>query len=606
MTITESIKHCLDAIKEGRLRSFIPLLSIFTLKGKPLTLDLHYQFAPLFNVVYPKQQTWMTGRQVGKTYQLAQSSAIRNAFLPYYDILHIQPRDDQRTRYHTTILKPLIQSCPISNMLIKPGELSKVLLKQFRSGSFLYLGTAYANPDALRGLSGCAQIIVDEQADIDIQFIPVIREVMAAHLRHGYSVYAGTPTTTDTTCGIIWDKSSQSEWITKCRHCGYMNIPNPEHDLVKMIGSHGPICAKCGKPVYPYDGSWVPAIPDRQLTFPGYHLSQTIHPLHMILDPVTGEPRKWFDLLQKVNSYSKLKLYNQVFGWPYDESINPLTLKDLVTATHDIKCNSVLEVESLRPDYRCFVIGVDWDGGGAQSQSYTAACVAGLRHDSDRIDILYGKRWPKGSSAVEQAQQLMQWIDILRPQVFAHDNTGAGFLRMEIMKQRGLLYTSTAPAPYTYTGPKKGDIVSLDKAQQQSDFYNYTLDKSRSLAILIQAIKDTSVRIPKFNVQDKTELAYDFLALKEDPRQSLGNKVVVLIGRKPGMPDDFAHAVNFAVTSIYYKYHMFPVLGQKYDSSALAQEYTNFSPRSQFTQFTEAIANRPILIQNNQEDPWNL
>ena len=71
MTITESIKNCLDAIKEGRLRSFIPLLSIFTLKGKPLTLDLHYQFAPLFNVVYPKQQTWMTGRQVGKTYQLA-------------------------------------------------------------------------------------------------------------------------------------------------------------------------------------------------------------------------------------------------------------------------------------------------------------------------------------------------------------------------------------------------------------------------------------------------------------------------------------------------------------------------------------------------------
>jgi len=64
-------------------------LNIFTLRGKPLTLALHYLFAPLFNVIYPKQQIWMTGRQVGKTYQLAESTVIRAGFIPYYDILHI-------------------------------------------------------------------------------------------------------------------------------------------------------------------------------------------------------------------------------------------------------------------------------------------------------------------------------------------------------------------------------------------------------------------------------------------------------------------------------------------------------------------------------------
>ena len=45
--------------------------------------------------------------------------------------------------------------------------------------------------------------------------------------------------------------------------------------------------------------------------------------------------------MHKVNNYSKVKLYNEVLGWPYDESINPLTLKDLVNATHDIECKSV-------------------------------------------------------------------------------------------------------------------------------------------------------------------------------------------------------------------------------------------------------------------------
>ena len=87
--LQQSLKNVLSAVKQGQLKTFVPLLHIFTLRGKPLTLDLHYQFAPLFNVIYPKQQVWMTGRQVGKTWQLASSSTIRAGFIPYYDILHI-------------------------------------------------------------------------------------------------------------------------------------------------------------------------------------------------------------------------------------------------------------------------------------------------------------------------------------------------------------------------------------------------------------------------------------------------------------------------------------------------------------------------------------
>lgn len=598
--LQQSLKNVLSAVKEGQLKTFIPLLHIFTLRGKPLTLDLHYQFAPLFNVIYPKQQVWMTGRQVGKTWQLASSSTIRAGFIPYYDILHIQPRDEQRMRYQATILKPLIESSPIRNQIIKPSELSKVLLKQFKAGSFLYLGTAYVNADALRGISGCAQIIVDELTDVDYEFIPIIREVMSANLRHGYSVYAGTPTTTDTTSGVLWSQSSQSQWIIKCPHCNFENIPNPEHHLIKMIGSNGLLCSKCGNEIHPHQGSWVPAIKERVLTFPGYHISQTIHPLHLIKDPVSGERQKWRDLLSKVNSYSKLKLFNEVFGWPYDESINPLTLKNLIEACHNIEIKTVNDIVPLRETYRCLVIGVDWDGGGAQSESFTAACIAGLRNDSNRVDILYGKRWPKGSSPTDQAYQLMQWIDLLQPDMFAHDNTGAGFVRMEIMKQAGLLYTSTSPIPFTYTGPKKGDIVSLDKAQQEKDFYNYTLDKSRSLALLIQTVKDGTVRLPKFNIEDKQELPYDFLALKEDPR-SIKTQTVVLIGKKPGVPDDFAHAVNFAVMALFERFHCYPVLGERYDVSQLESEFTNFSPRSEFQHFVDQLQARPFVVQPSQE-----
>ena len=599
--IHRALQNTAKAIADGTLQTFIPLLSIFTLKTKPLNLKMHYQFAPMFNVRYPDQQIWMTARQVGKTSQLCSSSVIRSSFIPFYDILHIQPRDQQRTRYHSTILKPLLESSIISDTIIKHSQMGKVLLKQFNSGSFMYLGTAYASAGALRGLSGCSQIVVDQLADVSYDFIPIIKEVMSANIRYGYSVYAGTPTTSDTTCGILWDKSSQAQWIIKCTHCNKQNIPNPEQDLQKMIGDKGIICAKCGRQVSPTNGGYVHAFPDRQLTFPGYHIAQPIHPLHLMLDPMTKEPRKWFALLAKIRDYGKLQLYNEVYGWPYDQSINPLTLKDLTAAQFDQTCNSLSQVLNIANNYRCLAIGIDWDGGGLLSQSFTAACIAGLRNDSNRIDILMGKRWGKQTSPTDQADEIMHWVDVIGPDILAHDNAGAGFVRMQILKQKGLLQTSTTPIPYTYTRPGKGDIVKFAKAQRQTDYYNYTLDKSRSLAVLIQAIKDASVRIPKFNIQNKLEPAYDFLALKQQPRMGFGNQPIVIIGKKPGVPDDFAHAVNFACSAIWDRFHIYPVLGRKYDTQALAQQYDNFSPRSQFQDFKQALAMRVDLIQPSND-----
>lgn len=589
MNIFDSFKLAVQSIKTGKLKTFIPLLSIFTAKGRPLTLKLHYQFAPLFNVVYPRQQIWMTGRQVGKTWQLCESQSLRSAFIPFYDILHIQPRDQQRTRYHSTILRPLLQSSPIADKLIRHSEAQKVLLKQFKNGSFMYLGTAYANADALRGLSGCAQVVVDQTADIDFQFVPIIQEVMSANIRHGYTVFAGTPTTTDTTCGLLWSKSSQAQWIIRCTHCNHFNIPNPDHDLLQMIGKQGLVCSKCKRSVSPDNGCYVHAIPQLQRELPGYHISQTIHPLHLIKDPTTGEPKKWYALLAKIDNYPKLQLYNEVFGWPFDQAINPLTLKDLIDSQNEYQFKNAFQCADVVNNYRCLAIGVDWDGGGMQSESFTAACIVGLRRDSNKIDILYGKRWPKYSSPTQQAQELMSWVQRLGPDIFAHDNTGAGFLRMQIMKQKGLLQTQTTPVPYNYTRPTSGDIIKLKNTDRQADFYYYTIDKSRSLAVTIQAIKDGTVSMPKFNPVDNREVVLDWMALKQDPRQSMGSQMVVFITRKPGSPDDWAHAVNFACSAIWDRYKIYPTLGKKYDVSALSDEYDNFSPRSQFAQFAAGI-----------------
>lgn len=440
--------------------------------------------------------------------------------------------------------------------------------------------------------------------DIEFDFIPVINETMSASLFWGFTVYTGTPKTTDTTLALLWSKSSQAEWVVQCKHCNYFNIPNPEHDLIKMIGKEGPICAKCGKSIYPHDGGYVHAFPERMHSFPGYHISQTIHPLH------TNHANKWQRLLEKVNSYTELTLYNEVFGEPYDEATSPLTMRDLQKATHDIKITKPSDIERIIDGYRYITVAVDWSGGGAISDSYTAMAVLGFRQGSDIIDVLYGERFRKGMSPTDEANKVMRWISYTGADAFAFDNGGAGFTRTELMKQAGLMSVpGITVVPINYIAPTSGDVMKPHAGQREPDLYYYSLDKSRSLAVCITALKSRRILLPKFSEEDDNAYQRDFLALREDPSQSARNETVILIKKKPGVPDDFAHAVNFGCSQIWDKFGAYPRLGSRYDTSILdLDENSNpilpeevFGPRGDFDRFTDAVNLRASII-DSQED----
>ena len=447
--------------------------------------------------------------------------------------------------------------------------------------------------------------------DIEYEFLDIAAEVMSASLFWGFSIYTGTPKTTDTTLGLLWERSSQAEWITKCLHCGNYNIPNPENDLVKMIGKHGPICAKCGKDIYPHNGGWVHSISDRMNAFPGYHLSQTIHPLHMI------NQHKWNQLLAKVNTYPEQTLYNEVFGWPYDAATSPLTMSDLQKATFTPKDEEGNEVDIQTPDdvlrvkwqYRFITIGVDWSGGGMISDSYTAYAVLGLRKDCDVIDVLYGKRIPKGATPTQEADEILYWLAGTHADAFAYDNHGAGFTRLEIMKHQGLhsLPKKLYITPMDYVRPHSGDVMQRHDAQREPDMYYFNIDKSRSLAVCILSIKSNRIRFRPFKPEDEQAYQRDFLALREDPRQSLGNETVILIIKKPGVPDDFAHAVNFGCSQIWDHFGAYPALGSRYDASILDFDENNqqimpdeqFGPRGDWERFENAVNLRASIVESD-------
>lgn len=440
--------------------------------------------------------------------------------------------------------------------------------------------------------------------DIEYEFLDIAAEVMSASLFWGFSVYTGTPKTTDTTLALLWNRSSQAEWVMHCEHCGHFNIPNPEHDLLKMIGKHGPICAHCGKPVSPAAGGYVHAIPERMHTFPGYHISQPIHPLHML------NQNKWNRLLDKFDTYTELVLYNEVLGWPYDAATSPLTLSDLQKASNPIDVNSVEDFEKIADRYSYVTVAVDWSGGGMLSDSYTAMAVLGLRRSSDVIDVIYGRRLPKGMSPTDEAREILAWIKGTGADAFAYDNGGAGFARLEIMNHEGLQENpGLIIVPINYVRPHSGDVMVQRPAQREPDMAYYTLDKSRSLAICIMALKAGRLRVPAFNESDDTAYQRDFLALREDPRVSLGNETVILIIKKPGVPDDFAHAVNFGASQIWDHFGAYPRIGTKYDASILDFDENHnkimddevFGPRGDFDRFRNAVESRAASLLEPQD-----
>ena len=78
--------------------------------------------------------------------------------------------------------------------------------------------------------------------------------------------------------------------------------------------------------------------------------------------------------------------------------------------------------------------------------------------------------------------------------------------------------------------------------------------------------------MPWFEDKDtefKSNTTLDLLALIECPTFTRANDPVYLIGRKPGIPDDFAHALNFACSAIWDKIRAYPALGRRYTTDSL-------------------------------------
>jgi hypothetical protein len=165
----------------------------------------------------------------------------------------------------------------------------------------------------------------------------------------------------------------------------------------------------------------------------------------------------------------------------------------------------------------------------------------------------------------------MNIADRVNPDVIAYDAGGAGFVYRQILADQGMEQIFTMP--FKYSSPSSGDVIKFHKGNRDDNSYYYSIDKSRSLAVIIEAVKNAAVTNPWFNDNDPDPVPMELLSLVEQPKETASGGIIYLIGRKSSAPDDYAHALNFACSAIWDHFRSYPKLGVRYDITSDDPEY---------------------------------
>ena len=178
MSLTRDLRRTFaegyDLLRRGELRTLVPFLPMFRVNGRPMTLRMHYQFAPLFATTQPANTVVMCGRQEGKSNQMCASNLLRSMLIPFYHTMIVQPQMDQILRLMATVYRPLLSSCPIVGEFISPDEMRKTSLREFRNGSLCYAEHLKFSPDRTRGAGNIASVYFDESLRGDTLIVTIV------------------------------------------------------------------------------------------------------------------------------------------------------------------------------------------------------------------------------------------------------------------------------------------------------------------------------------------------------------------------------------------------------------------------------------------------
>ena len=518
-----------NSFREVHRADLLPFL--FKLRGEPYSLKDHIQMRDFFEKEYARDTILCCGRQVSKSMSLSRSEIMDCITTPQLQLLYVAPLQSQAQRYSTLYVKEAIQSCPFA-VKLQEKELEGVLSdskimkavghQSFANGAGLQLMYAKTSPDRARGIMA-DRIDFDEIQDQLFDTVPIITQSLKAS-RYGIRKFAGTAKTLDNTIERLWQQSSKREWIIKCEHCGYENIPNKDGGIMDMPQPDGMHCVnpRCRKKLNVRNGRWVPFSPEKDMTFRGYHIPQVVLPF-MVEHPVN-----WNLIWNDIQKLPPALVMQEVFG------ISESSGSRIIDETHIRKQSTLPSMNVLRNNLDRYVMtlsGVDW--GGAEENSFTVHVIIGIRSDG-RVDVLYGQRY-HAFDPDRMYLNIAKAHHLYKCSCMAADY-GLGFQNNLIMMNRfGIRVVQMnfvrQNTPLQFHTTNRGDD-------------RWAIDKTSALRAMFMAIKYGRIYFPPY--LEFEPYTADLLSPFEHIIESGGLTHIVYM-RDPARPDDFAMALCFVL-----------------------------------------------------------
>jgi hypothetical protein len=479
---------------------------------------------------------------------------MQSALEPYFNIVYAFPQSLQAEFFSNNYFRPIANDSAFGKSLVGKDA---VMQRDFQSGSSVFFRYIGDSADRARGLNVSGAVFADELQGHDLDCLDVLISAMGAS-PYKFTHYTGTPKTNDNPIQVMWDQSSQAVWCIPCQHCNKENICNVDNDLLKMLDDTTLVCAnaECRRPVDSSLGYYLHKLPKRQLDFPGYHMPQCVFPMHY------DHKISWRALIDVWKNRPKYFFYNEILGESYDAGTKLITEGELRAAA----TLTPQKPSEFQPGpYVVTAIGVDWGGKGKEtvkdSQEFISntACALGGINSEGIIDIVSLTRAPYSMDYGAEAQLIKDFAGQANVDFLASDNGGAGDLREYVLRSAGV--PPEIIVPFTYAvGAVNRPIVywetPTDQAGMRGARSSYTLDKTRSLTLIIEGIRRGKIRLPDYEAV-KSELS-DFFALYEESREKPTGGQHRLIRRQSKKTDDVVHAINFCCMALYYRTGMWP------------------------------------------------
>lgn len=488
--------------------------TLIRLDGAPFSLDDFPFYREVYQIDHD-QLLFKCGRQVAKSTTINNRSITNSIAVPHFRTLYVAPTQMQSQVFSTSRVDPALKYSPeIYHRYLSRGAVLNTQHKRFNNGAEMRILYASDDADRLRGISA-DEVDYDEVQDIVLDaVVPVANECMA-NSRYYYQVYAGTPKSMDNGIEVLWQRSTQNEWVIRCTGCNKWNAPL----TTKSLGKHGVICLKCGKLLDVRSGQWQAMNPGVRLE--GYHISQLILPLN------SEVPRRWEILLDKLETYPEAKFKNEVLGVSDSIGSRMLSRADLERCCRDYSLKEHPSIADFE-DVLYTVAGVDWSGGGAATfTSRSAVWVWGVLPDG-RLKTMFYKVYPT-ANAVQDVRDIIEVCERWRVRKVAGD-AGMGAIANAMLAE-ALGYDRVLQVQY---GASSHQLRWNNKDR-------YMLDKTSAIDTLMMKFKNEQVF---FATAGEMRVAFDDIIAEFEhvTKQGAGTRVWT---HSPHVPDDALHASVF-------------------------------------------------------------